>query len=104
MEAIFWAGPVDICEIDAKPPLIVCFFDENNVGQPLRIFYLFDCVCLEELVDLFINRPLSFWGKISSLLLDRFKGWTDVQPVRDNCQVDSAHVFLFLGEYLYVLL
>ena len=104
MEAIFLPGPIDICEIDAKPPLAVFFFDENNVGQPLRIFYLSDCVCLENLINLFINRLLSFWSKNSSLLLDRFKGWTDVQPVGDNYRVDSAHVFLFPGEYLHVLL
>ena len=45
-EAIFWVGPVDICEIDAKPPL--------------RVFHLSDGLCLEELTDLFINRLLSF--------------------------------------------
>ena len=27
----------------------------------------------------------------------RFKGWTDVQLMGDNCRVDSAHVFLFPG-------
>ena len=51
-------GSVDISEIDAKSPFSVCFFDENDVGQPLRIFYLPDCTCLEELADLFINRLL----------------------------------------------
>ena len=26
-EAILWAGLVDFCEIDAKPPLAILFFD-----------------------------------------------------------------------------
>ena len=69
-EAILWAGPVDVCEIDAKPPLVVFFFDENNVGQPFQVLYFYDFLCLEEFTDLFINRLLSFWGKTPSLLLD----------------------------------
>ena len=77
-EAILWAGPVDVCEIDAKPPLSVCFFDENNVGQPFRVLYFFDCLCLEELTDHFIDRLLSFLGKTPSLLLDWLKGGIDI--------------------------
>ena len=73
-EAIFMAGPVDICEIDAKSSFAICFFDENNVDQPLGIFYLLDCICLEELADLFINRLLPFWGEAPSFLLDRLEG------------------------------
>ena len=59
-EAILWAGPIDVCEIDAKSSLAVCFSDENNVGQPFQVLYFSDCLCLEELTDLFINRLLSF--------------------------------------------
>ena len=59
-EAILWAGLVEVCEIDAKPPLAVYSFDENNVGQPFRVLYFSDCLCLEELTDLFIDRLLSF--------------------------------------------
>ena len=103
-EAIFWVGPVDICEIDAKSPFAVCFFDENNVGQPLKVFYLPDYICLEELVDLFINRLLPFWGEAPSFLLDRLEGRTDVQPMGDYCRVDFAHVFLLPGEHLHVML
>ena len=69
-EAILWAGLVEVCEIDAKSPLIVCFFDENNVGQPFQVLYFYDCLCLEDLTDLFIDRLLSFWGKTPALLLD----------------------------------
>ena len=59
-EAILRAGLVEVCEFDAKPPLAVFFFDENNIGQPFRVLYFYDCLCLEELTDLFINRLLSF--------------------------------------------
>ena len=69
-ETILWVGLVEVCEIDAKTPLVVCFFDENNVGQPFRVLYFSDCLCLEELTDLFIDCLLSFWGKTPSLLLD----------------------------------
>ena len=103
-ETILWAGPVDVREIDAKPPLVVCFFDENNVSQPFWVFHFSDCRFLEELADLFINHLLSFWGKTPYLLLDRLKGGIDVQPVGNHCRVDLAYVFLFPGEYLHVLL
>ena len=43
-----------------KSPFAIRFFDENDVGQPLRVFHFPDCTCLEELVDLPINRFLSF--------------------------------------------
>ena len=77
-EAIFWAGPVNICEIDAKSPFAIFFFNENNVGQPLRIFNIPNCICLEELADLFINRLLSFRGEALSFLLDRLERRTVV--------------------------
>ena len=59
-KAILWVDLVDVCEIDAKPPLAVCFFDKNDVCQPFRLPYFSDCLCLEELTDFFINRLLSF--------------------------------------------
>ena len=80
------------------------FFYENNVSQPFKVLHFFDCLCLEKLTDLFINRLPSFWSKTPSLFLDRLKGEIDVQLVGNHCRVDPAHVFLFLGEYLHVLL
>ena len=77
-EAILWASSVDVCEIDTKSSLSVCFFDENNVSQPFWLPYLSDCLFLEELTDLFINRLLFLWGKTPSLLLDWIKGGIDV--------------------------
>ena len=77
-EAILWAGLVDFCEIDAKPPLAILFFDENNIGQPFRVLYFSDCLCLEKLIELFIDRLLSFWGKTPFLLLDWLTGGIDV--------------------------
>ena len=59
-ETILWAGPVDVCEIDAKSPLSVFLFDENNVSQPFWVFHFSNCLFLEELANLFINRLLSF--------------------------------------------
>ena len=59
-ETILWACSVDISEVDAESPLVVRFFDEYNVGQPFRIFHLSDCPCLEEFVDLLVDRFLPF--------------------------------------------
>ena len=77
-EAILWAYLIKVCEIDAKPPLGICFFDENNVGQPFRVLYFYDCLCLEELTDLFIDRLLSFCGKTPPPLLDWLTGGIDI--------------------------
>ena len=67
----------EVSEIDAESPFAIRFFDEYDVSQPFRVFHLPNCTCLEELSDLLINRFLSFWGKNSSFLLNRFEGWTD---------------------------
>ena len=75
---IFWACSVDVSEIDAESPLAVCFFDEYDIGQPFRIFHLSDCPCMEEFVDLLVDRFLPFWREAPSLLLDWLEGRTDV--------------------------
>ena len=54
-EAVLRARFVYVSEIDAKSPFAICFFDEYNIGQHLRIFYLSDRSCLEELVDLLVD-------------------------------------------------
>ena len=77
-ETIFWACSVDVGEVDAEPPLAVCFLDEYDVGQPFRIFHLFDFPCLEEFADLLVDRFLTFRREAPSLLLDWLEGWTDV--------------------------
>ena len=59
-ETILWARSVDVSEVDTESPLAVCFFDKYDVGQPLRIFHLFDFSCLEEFADLLVDRFLSF--------------------------------------------
>ena len=59
-ETIFWACSVDVSEVDAKPPLSVCFLDEHNVGQQFWVLHLSDCLCLEEFADLLVDRFLPF--------------------------------------------
>ena len=61
-ETIFRACSVDISEVDAESPLAIHFFYEYDVGQPFRIFHFIDCSCLEEFVDLLVDRFLPFWG------------------------------------------
>ena len=77
-ETTLWACSVEVSEVDAESPLTIRFFDEYNVGQPLRIIYLFDCPCLEEFSDLLVDRFLPFWREAPSLLLDWLEGWADV--------------------------
>ena len=59
-------GLADVSEIDTESPFAIRFFDEYDVGQSFRVFHFSDRTCLEELVDLLINRFLSFWGETSS--------------------------------------
>ena len=69
-ETVLWACSVDISEVDAESPFVVCFFDKYDVGQPFRIFYLSDCSRLEEFGDLLVDRFLSFWREAPPLLFD----------------------------------
>ena len=77
-ETILWACSVDVGEVNAESPLSVLFFGEYNVGQPFRIFHIFNCPCLEEFADLLVDRFLPFWCKSPSLLLDWLGGWANV--------------------------
>ena len=69
-ETVFWAGSVDVGEVDAESPLAVFFFDQYDVGQPFRIFHLSDCSRLEEFANLFVDRFLSFWREAPPFLFD----------------------------------
>ena len=102
-EAILWACSVDISEVDAESPLAIRFFDEYNVGQPLGIFHLSDCPCLEEFADLLVDLFLPLWREAPSFLLDWFEGWADVHPMSDYCGVNPSHISLLPCEDIFVL-
>ena len=102
-ETVLWTFFVDVSEVDTESPLAICFFDEYDVGQPLRILYLPDRSCMEEFANLLIDGFLSFWCKAPPLLLDQFEGWADVQPMSYYCGVNSSHVRLFTCEDVFLL-
>ena len=80
-ETVFWAYSVDVSEVDADSPLVVLFFDKYDVGQPLGIFHLSDCSCLDEFADLLVDRFLPFYREAPPLLFDWLEGWADIQPM-----------------------
>ena len=102
-ETVFWACSNDVSEVDAESPLVVRFFNQYNVGQPLRVFHFSDCSCLEEFADLLVDRFLPFWREAPPLLLDWLEGWADVQPMSDYRGVNSSHVCLLPCEDVFVL-
>ena len=57
---------------------------------------------MEKLVGLLINGLLSFWGETSPFLLNEFIGRVHAELVRDDCWVDSCHIFLLLDKDLYI--
>ena len=59
-EVVLWACFIYVCEVNIESPLSICFFDEYDVSQPLMIFDLPDCCCLEEFTDLLVDGFLSF--------------------------------------------
>ena len=93
-EIVLWACFVYVSEVDIESPLAICFLDEHNVSQPLRILHLPDRSCLEEFADLLVDGFLPFWCEAPSLLFDRFEGRSSVQPMSDYCRVNSSHVRL----------
>ena len=102
-EIVLWTCFVDVSEVDTESPLAICFFDEYEVSQPLRILYIPDRSCLEKFADLLIDGFLSFWRESPPLLLDRFEGWADVQPMSYYCGVNSSYVRLFPCEDVFIL-
>ena len=93
-EAVLRARFVYVSEVDTESLLAICFFDEYNIGQPLRIFYFSYRSCLEELADFLIDGLLPLWCETSAFLLDRFEGGVGIQSMSDYCRVDSSHVCL----------
>ena len=102
-EAVLWARFVYVSEVDTESPLAICFFDEHDVSQPLKILHLPNRSCLEEFVDLLVDGFLPFWCEAPSLLLDRFEGRAGVQSMSDYCRVNSSHVRLLPCEEVSVL-
>ena len=102
-EIVFWACFVDVSEVDTESPFAIFFFDKCDVSQLLRILHLPDRSCLEEFADFLVDGFLSFWHEIPHLLLDRIKGWADVQPMSDYCRVNPSHVRLLPHEDVFVL-
>ena len=39
---IFWAGPIDMFEVDAHVKRLVLFGDHDNIGEPLGVVNLSD--------------------------------------------------------------
>ena len=76
-ETILWACSVDVSEVNAKLQLATRLFDEHDVGQPFWVLHLSNYPCLEELVDLLVDRFLPLWNE-ASFLLDWFEGRTDI--------------------------
>ena len=59
-KAIFRTCSVDIGEVNARSPFVVCLFDEDYISQPVRVFCFSDSFGLEEFVNFFIDRLLPF--------------------------------------------
>ena len=102
-EAVLRACFIYVSEVNTESPLAIGFFDEYNIGQPFRIFYLSYRSCLEELANLLVDGFFPFWCETSALLLDWFEGGVGVQSMSDYCRVDSSHVCLLLCENIFIL-
>ena len=82
---VFWAGSIDVSEVNVESPFSICLFDENHVSQPVGVIYFPDSSSLEEFTNFFVYRFLSLWGEASSFLFDRYEGGADIYFVGDDC-------------------
>ena len=48
-KVVFWAGFVQIYEVNAHPPLSACFLYHNHIRQPLGIMYFTNEVSFQKL-------------------------------------------------------
>ena len=77
-KTVFWAGSIDVSEVNAESSFAIFLFDENHINQPIGVIYFPDSSGLEEFADFFIDRFLSLWGEGYSFLFDRFEGGADI--------------------------
>ena len=58
-KAVFWAGSIDVSEVNAESSFSIFLFDENHINLPIGVIYFPDSSGLEEFDDFFIDRFLS---------------------------------------------
>ena len=67
---IFWAGSVEIHEINAHPPFSIGLFNHNHVCQPVGVIHLPNKICIKQLLNFFIYSFVSFLSEYSFSLPD----------------------------------
>ena len=55
---------------------------------------------MKELGDFFVDGFLTFWSKVSLLLLDCLEGWIHTELVCDDFEVNPLHILLLPNKHL----
>jgi hypothetical protein len=103
MEAVFGTGFIEVSEIHTHSPFSVRFLYQDYVGQQVRVVYLLDKLCLQELLDLCCYSLDSFRCELPSLLLHRLHVRVHIQNVDNLFRLipgmsacDQANTSIFL--------
>ena len=67
--AVLWTSLIQLFEVYTHPPLAVCFLDQNNIGDPLRIIDFLNKFGLEKLIYFLGYRLLPLWGMTPDFFL-----------------------------------
>src|SRR3954467_15450830 len=97
---IFRASSVDIGEIDAKPPLPVCFAHDDRIGQPRRREHASDEACRFQLLDLLRDKLLALHCLFPDLLLDDPRMRTDGKVVLNHFPGNAGDVRWLPGKHI----
>ena len=103
-KTILRASTIQICEVDAHSPLLVCFLGHDNIGQPFKIINFSDKIGSKQFVHFIHDNFVSFRGKSSSPLLDGLLLRAYIEVVLDNVCWDTRHVFMALRKHVEVIL
>ena len=90
---IFWTCLVKVCEVNAHPLFPIWFFDEDDIGQPIRVFALPNESCIQQFFHFFFGGLDSLSPLMSQLLLHRFVAWFYVKFVAHNTCWYARHFF-----------
>ena len=91
---------VEVCEINAKPPLPISFSDHYWICQPCRMQYSSDQTSSLKFLDLFRNKLLPLQGLLPDFLFERSGVWEDSKLVLDYLPGNTGDIRWLLGKHI----
>jgi len=89
---VLQAGLVEVCEVDAHPPLPTSLLHQHHVRQPLWVLNLPNVASAQQLLCLFSDDLTPFIIELSSSLADRSDLGVHGETMTQEIGINARHV------------